>query len=109
MLPEAKGLGLRQTVVRIRSRQSIQKPVTSRSSNVGGAKIQGNGSDGTSPEKQQDCTEYVVLQRFMLSGEDGDWKIWGLAEETTPDQVVKDPAFAPGLSIRDRISLLTGR
>lgn len=60
-------------------------------------------------EKQQDCTEYLVLQRFMINGEDGDWKVWGLAEETTPEELDSDPMFAPGLSMKDRIEMLTMR
>src|SRR5204862_3707124 len=108
-LPNAKGLGIRQTVVRIRSRQSTRKPITSSSSEASYTKMRDNSSNATTADKLQDCTEYVVLQRFMVKGDGGEWKIWGLAEETTPKQVDCDPGFASGLSVRDRIAMLTGR
>ncbi|EEP75617.1 predicted protein [Uncinocarpus reesii 1704] len=91
-LPEAKGFGIRQAVIRIQSKQSLVTPGTGEEQNV---------------EKQQDCTEYIVLQRFMVNGEDGDWKVWGLAEETTPEDLETDPMFAQGLSMKDRIEMLT--
>ncbi|WEW57514.1 hypothetical protein PRK78_002981 [Emydomyces testavorans] len=98
-LPDAKGFGIRQTVVRIQSKQSLITPSTGEGQNDAAQQI----------EKQQECTEYVVLQRFMINWEDGDWKVWGLAEETTPEDLERDPMFAPGLSMKDRIELLTMR
>ena len=104
-LPEKPGLGLRQVVVRIRSKQSLKKPppVASASSQPQEQK------QDNAEEKLQECTEYIVIQRFMVNHEDGEWKVWGLAKETTPEIVEKDPSFAPGLGIRDRLSAITGR
>ncbi|TPX26649.1 hypothetical protein DIZ76_012111 [Coccidioides immitis] len=97
-LPEAKGFGIRQTVIRIQSKQSLITPSSGEEQNA-----------AQQSEKQQDCTEYVVLQRFMLNGEDGDWKVWGLAEETTPEDLETDPMFAQGLTMKDRIEMLSMR
>ncbi|EER24424.1 hypothetical protein CPC735_057940 [Coccidioides posadasii C735 delta SOWgp] len=97
-LPEAKGFGIRQTVIRIQSKQSLITPSSGEEQNA-----------AQQSEKQQDCAEYVVLQRFMLNGEDGDWKVWGLAEETTPEDLETDPMFAQGLTMKDRIEMLSMR
>ena len=37
---------------------------------------------GTEKEKPKDVTEYLVLQRRILRGEEGPWKIWGTTTET---------------------------
>ncbi|KAI1910776.1 hypothetical protein LOZ53_001677 [Ophidiomyces ophidiicola] len=97
-LPDAKGFGVRQTIVRIQSKQSLITPTSGDEQNLEEMK-----------EKMKDCTEYVVLQRFMINGEDGDWKIWGLAEETTVEDMEQDPMFAAGLTMKDRIDMLTMR
>ena len=93
LFPTGESLGVRQAVVRIRSKQSITKPTKGQKEDVG-------------EEKQQDCTEYVVIQQMLFKGELQDWKVWGLADETTLQEVERNPAFAPGLSMVDRIQMM---
>ena len=95
IFPGGEGLGIRQAVVRIRSKQSITKPVAN-----------GKKQQEASEEKQQDCTEYVVIQQLSFHGELQDWKVWGLADETTMQEVETNPAFAPGLSMAERIQMM---
>ncbi|KAK2743396.1 hypothetical protein FQN57_004861 [Myotisia sp. PD_48] len=116
-LPGASGLGIRQVVVRIQSRQSLVSPlpapdVTARSTTQAQATIEQKRSEDIEiqqREKQKDCTEYVVLQRFMFGGVEGDWKVWGLVEETTFQDLDTNPAFATGLSLKDRIQMMAQR
>lgn len=68
-----EGTGIRQAVVRIRSRQSLTKLKN------------GQAVPGTGQEK--DMLEYVVLQRRFLKGQEDPWLIWGTMEETTMDKV----------------------
>lgn len=99
-------MGIRQTIVRIRSRQSITKPQPKTASGAvaENGDVQGNLQESVT---QQDCTEYVVIQRFMIRGEERDWKVWGLAEETTLEEMDSNPQWASGVSIKDKLSALT--
>lgn len=96
-IPIGDKIGARQAVVRIRSKQSITKPAA----NVP------EGQQAVDEEKQQDCTEYVVIQKMMLGGVEGEWKVWGLADETTLDEVESNPMFAPGLTLSERVQMMT--
>lgn len=88
------GAGVRQVVVRIRSRQSIGKPTAESNSNQ------------VAEAKQRDCLEYLVLQKMMWHGEEKDWKIWGLVDEMTADDL-DSPFFAgQGLSVSDRLTMM---
>lgn len=35
-------------------------------------------------------TEYVVLQKRMIRGKEDPWKIWGMTEETKPEDVMQE-------------------
>lgn len=101
------GFGIRQVVVRIRSQQSLTRPAKQTQEAV--SKQKGGEQAMVANEvKKQDCTEYVVIQRVMFNKEEGPWKVWGLAEETTPKDIQTDASFAPSLSMKDRISAMTG-
>lgn len=111
-IPDKEGMGMRQAVVRIRSKQSLKKqpPPPSNTPNNTGKLAQSTTQDqkqkqDEEQEKVQESTEYIVIQRLMFDHEEGDWKVWGLASETTPEVVETDPAFAPGLSVRDRMAM----
>lgn len=87
-------MGMRQVVVRIQSRQSLIK--TSPKQTQGDRQKQ-------QEEKQKDCTEYLVIQRLMVNGVEGDWRVWGLANETTLKDLKTDPAFYSEVSLIDRL------
>ncbi len=63
-----------QVVVKIKSIQSLEKTPAN-----------GLASDATEKKKM---VEYVVLQRMMLKGQEGNWKIWGTIEETKVEDVL---------------------
>lgn len=69
---------LYQVVVKIRSMQSLERTPTN-----------GVASDTTEAKKM---VEYVVLQRMMLRGKEGRWKIWGTIEESKVEDVLGDDA-----------------
>ncbi|KAL2219136.1 hypothetical protein M432DRAFT_545617 [Thermoascus aurantiacus ATCC 26904] len=106
VLPELPDSGVRQVVVRITSRQStstISSPAK-------------RGSESATSEsttvKQQDCTEYVVLQKLRLMGEEDEWRIWGHTSPTTVEDL-DSPFFAAGLTLSERLAgmkeLIEGR
>lgn len=66
---------LRQVVVKIKSKQRLL-----RTNNVD------NSIEAESDKWARVC-EYVVLQRRIIDGEEGDWKIWGTTEETSYENV----------------------
>ncbi|EFR02538.1 hypothetical protein MGYG_05534 [Nannizzia gypsea CBS 118893] len=105
-LPGAKGMGIRQAIIRIQSRQSLVTPPAP-IDRLGEKQIQ--EIERQQQEKQKDCTEYIVLQRLMIGGKDGEWKVWGLAEETTTEDLLTNPMFMQGLTMKDRIEMLTAR
>ena len=63
-----------QVVVKIKSIQSLEKTPA-------------NGLAGDATEKKK-MVEYVVLQKMMLKGQEGTWKIWGTIEETKVEDVL---------------------
>ena len=69
-LPFGKNNLLRQCVVRIRTRQRLDK------------------FDGRGP-KTAELTEYVVIQRLRIDGQDEGWKIWGTTKPSTRDEIEK--------------------
>jgi len=69
-LREIPQTGIRQVVVRIKSRQTLEKL------DARGGAIAGDQS------KPKDLEEYVVIQRRMLRGHEGDWMIWGTTQES---------------------------
>lgn len=74
-MPGAKGSGLRQAVVRIKSRQSLEKLTPE------GKVFPGTGNI-------EDKTEYVVVQRMTIENQEQPWMIWGTVEESDWRQVV---------------------
>ncbi|KKA18506.1 hypothetical protein T310_7543 [Rasamsonia emersonii CBS 393.64] len=100
-IPEMPKSGIRQVVVRITSRQSTGTvPVT--------LKRGSKEAEPTGPPKvkEQDCTEYIVLQRIMWMGEEEEWRIWGHATPTKVEEL-DNPWFAPGLTLSERLKLMT--
>ncbi|EEH34840.1 hypothetical protein PAAG_05887 [Paracoccidioides lutzii Pb01] len=94
------GVGIRQIVVRIQSRQTLSRtppPVTKEAQSKTPVRA-----------KQQDSTEYIVLQRMVIGGKEKNWKVWGLASATTMEDMETNPAFAQGLSLKDRLELISG-
>lgn len=69
---------LYQVVVKIKSMQSLERTPAN-----------GVASDTTEAKKM---VEYVVLQRMMLRGKEGRWKIWGTIEESKVEDVLGDDA-----------------
>ncbi|KAL6233552.1 hypothetical protein BDW75DRAFT_185315 [Aspergillus navahoensis] len=91
-IPELPDSGVRQVVLRITSRQSTGK-VQPRA--PGATVLAGN------PIKQQNCTEYIVIQKLRWMGEEESWRIWGHATPTSVDDL-SSPFFATGMSFADR-------
>ncbi|KAL4786465.1 hypothetical protein BJX76DRAFT_346293 [Aspergillus varians] len=96
-IPELQDSGVRQVVLRITSRQSTGKVQ------------QQISEDGTPAEnavvKQQDCTEYIVMQKLRWMGEEEGWRVWGHATPTTVDDL-SSPFFARGLSLAERLEAM---
>lgn len=84
------------------SRQSMNKTNT--------APVRGNKSPSKEvkevPAKEQDVTEYVVIQQLIWNGKDAGWRVWGTTTPTTMHQVWNDPSFAPGMTAVERIDAL---
>ena len=101
-IPELPDSGVRQVVVRITSRQSTGK---SKVPTQRGRQTPANEVEEVAPVKQQDCTEYIVIQKLRWVGEETDWKVWGHTSPTTVDNL-NDPAFAAGLTMRERMEAI---
>ncbi|PLB35653.1 uncharacterized protein BDW47DRAFT_109923 [Aspergillus candidus] len=101
-IPELPDSGVRQVVVRITSRQSTGK---SKVRTQRGQQTPANEVEEAAPVKQQDCTEYIVIQKLRWVGEETDWKVWGHTSPTTVDNL-NDPAFAAGLTMRERMEAI---
>ena len=74
MLP-VKGVGLRQVVVRLRSRQSLARIIGRRGPD------QDAVVEGTGEEKK--VQEYLVLQRRIWKGKEQPWMVWGTTQESS--------------------------
>lgn len=103
-IPELPNSGVRQVVVRITSRQSTGKVLAPPSKHKGQGHKSSVPAEAPAP-KQQDCTEYVVIQKMRWTGEEEPWRVWGHTSPTTVDDL-QDAAFAPGLSASDRIEAM---
>jgi hypothetical protein len=93
-LPFGNNNLLRQCVVRIRTRQRLDR------------------HDGTGP-KTADLTEYVVLQRMRIQGQDEGWKMWGTTKPSTTEEIEKIMGANPTTSrfrdaLQGQLSRLTG-
>ena len=69
MLPGTNGAGIRQAVVKIKSRQSLERL------NEHGRAIAGSG-------ESQDKVEYIVIQRKYWEGGEQQWLVWGTVGES---------------------------
>lgn len=98
--PDMPDSGVRQIVARVTSRQSTGTTFFSDDQMVSGST-----DSQTSKVKQQNCTEHIVLQRIMWSGEELGWSIWGHARPTTVNDL-DSPHFAQGLTASERLSIV---
>ena len=76
---------LYQVIVKIKSLQGLVR-----------LPVNGNASDAT--EKMR-VEEYVVLQRMMLEGKEGRWKVWGTIEESKIEDVLGDDPRPAALAV----------
>ena len=67
-----------QVVVKIKSLQSLERTPAN-----------ALASDAT----EKKVVEYVVLQKMMLKGKEGTWKIWGTVEETKVEDALGNDAL----------------
>ena len=82
---EIESSALYQVVVKIKSLQSL-------------VKVPANGSaSDTRVEKKVE--EYLVLQKMMLRGKEGMWRVWGTIEESKVEDVLGDDARVAGLAV----------
>lgn len=95
MIPEFPKSGIRQIVVRMTSRQSMQKSTTTKAGKVVEA-----------PAKVQDCEEYIVIQQLIWNNKPTEWQIWGHTNPTTLEKLNTDPFLAPGLSLMERLEAM---
>ncbi|PLB52357.1 hypothetical protein P170DRAFT_453761 [Aspergillus steynii IBT 23096] len=105
-IPELPNSGVRQVIVRITSRQSTGKvKVQPKNKRLGPSVPTETPVEPPAAPKQQDCTEYVVVQKLRWTGEEEPWRIWGHTTPMTVDNL-QDAAFAPGLSAAERLELM---
>ncbi|KAL1301579.1 hypothetical protein AAFC00_005812 [Neodothiora populina] len=82
---KTKQSAIQQAVVRIRSRQSLQRLRKIRSS---GGKVSEVLEEGSTPDNVgKEVVEYFVVQRTLRKGKMGEWKAWGTTEEMTLDKL----------------------
>lgn len=75
--------GLRQAIVRISSSQSLAK-----------YDFHGNLIPGTGEPK--DVTEYFVIQKRLINGQETYWEVWGTVEETTVEKLEEEDRIRRG-------------
>ena len=72
VIPDLKETAFRQHVVKIRSLQRLRS---------------------TDRDKQSDTekkvTDYIVIQKRIVSGKEEDWKIWGMIKESDIEEIAK--------------------
>ncbi|KAH8703871.1 hypothetical protein BGW36DRAFT_370126 [Talaromyces proteolyticus] len=98
-IPDLPDSGLRQVVVRICSHQNT----ASYSERLSEDREQTFVTPRT--EKAQAITEYVVIQKLRINGEDVPWKIWGFTKPTTVDEL-DSHHFSGGLSAKERLEMM---
>ncbi|KAI9927992.1 hypothetical protein MW887_002844 [Aspergillus wentii] len=98
-IPDLPDSTVRQVVVRITSKQSTGK------SKLPSGRDANTAVEDATPEKQQDCTEYIVIQKLRWAGDEQDWRIWGHATPTTVEDL-DSPFFASGLTISERLDAM---
>ena len=75
---EIENSAVYQVVVKIKSLQSLERTPAN-----------ALASDAT----EKKVVEYVVLQKTMLKGKEGTWKIWGTVEETKVEDALGNDAL----------------
>lgn len=65
---------LRQVIARVRSKQTLRKEAQ-------------YGKPAETKTEQK--TEYVVIQKMMIDGEEDEWKIWGTTEPTSEREILE--------------------
>lgn len=106
--PKTERTGIAQAIVRMHSRQSLQKMSNRKVTNRATGRTQtetipidSHGNYIYDPMKQEqelarntkDTVEYIVIQKFYVGGKEGPWHIWGTVEETNSlEQYRKDTA-----------------
>ncbi|CAK3786774.1 hypothetical protein TI39_contig513g00007 [Lecanosticta acicola] len=102
--PKTERNGVVQAIVRVRSRQSLQKMMkmrvidekTGRSRievvpvNSDGKRIPLSQLEESKLRDVKDTTEYLVIQKLLKAGKEGPWHLWGMAEETTMAKLARD-------------------
>ena len=81
--------GIVQAVVRIHSMQALQRVQRSQARENGRLVIREEALDGDK-ERPKETVEYVVVQKMLRRGKEGDWMLWGFAEATTLDKIEKE-------------------
>lgn len=87
---------LRQCIVRIKSVQAYRLA----------------DSDPNAARDVKLHTDYVVIQKMTLSGEEGRWMIWGLTEPTSMeelDKILEGKAGEPKMTLAERVQENIGR
>lgn len=98
VIPDIPKSGIRQLVVRITSRQSTTTANT---------EIKRKTADeASSPSKEKDCLEYVVIQNMRWNDQDKGWRIWGFISPTTLEATRTDPHFMPKLTAMERLRMI---
>ncbi|KAJ5965903.1 hypothetical protein N7481_012617 [Penicillium waksmanii] len=108
-LPEVPKSGIRQIVLRVSSRQSMTKVNTAPFQKAAKGTTTAGGSKDVAaqqPAKEQDVTEYVVIQQLIWNGKDAGWRVWGNTKPTTMEQIWHDPSFAPGMTALERLDAM---
>ncbi|KAF2796072.1 hypothetical protein K505DRAFT_416017 [Melanomma pulvis-pyrius CBS 109.77] len=114
--PGCPQTAIRQVVVRIKTRQRFQAkraPAASPQEQPRKAKralkwtpdgrepteVDGDAKRdlGITPAKEEDVVEYLVLQKMVKRGVEGDWKVWGFASETTLESLKEDEEYERNL------------
>lgn len=96
--PKTEKMGIAQAIVRMHSRQSLQKVISRKFTNRATGRTQtehvpidSHGNYVYDPLKREqelarntkDTVEYIVIQKFYVAGKEGPWHIWGTVEETS--------------------------
>jgi protein MBA1 len=101
-LPGKRRVALRQAVVRIHSTQSITRPVKAAAGARTGTSAKPQQEQKTTTTTHQGIVEYLVMQQMTVDGDVGPWKVWGLAQESTPEMIKNDPHLMPGITLEER-------
>lgn len=97
-IPEIPKSGVRQTIVRVTSRQSTTTTQT---------KTNGSNTEVIPiSSKEKDVTEYIVIQNLRWNNKDHGWRVWGTTNPTTLEATQTDPYFMSGLSAMERMEMI---